>query len=231
MAATYSIPREALDATKPCSKCKVVKPFDDYCADASKKDGCSSSCRDCMRAWRNANPEKMRAAAKKWQAANPEAVKLNRLAFYWKDPEKRRADTLAKYHSQKNKYRAFAAASYQRNKDVRLKESKRWHAENRERSRQIKRAWKERNPEYLRADRARRRCLEAKSCPAWADRVALRQPYEEARALFLLTGQKYHVDHIIPIRHKLVCGLHVPWNLQVLPAKENMQKTNSWSFT
>lgn len=62
--------------------------------------------------------------------------------------------------------------------------------------------------------------------PSWANKQLIDQLYSEAKRLTLETGIKHEVDHIIPIRHPSVCGLHVETNLRILPADINKKKSN-----
>jgi len=50
----------------------------------------------------------------------------------------------------------------------------------------------------------------------------------QMRAIYESRNDSEHVDHIVPLKNPLVCGLHVPWNMQVLPAAVNMSKSNKW---
>lgn len=73
---------------------------------------------------------------------------------------------------------------------------------------------------------AKRKAAKIGATPKWANPEAIKSKYAEARRLTVETGIQYHVDHIVPLRSKIVCGLHVVWNLQVIPAVDNVKKGN-----
>lgn len=79
------------------------------------------------------------------------------------------------------------------------------------------------------AERARRRAAKLNASPSWSDDKAISELYRIAKRLQTITGVEYHIDHIAPLQHELVCGLHVAENLQVLPASVNIEKSNSFT--
>lgn len=60
-----------------------------------------------------------------------------------------------------------------------------------------------------------------KAMPAWVDENEINNIYRKC-------PDGYHVDHIVPLAGTNVCGLHVPWNLQYLPAYDNLSKSNKF---
>lgn len=68
-----------------------------------------------------------------------------------------------------------------------------------------------------------------RATPNWlttGHKKQIAQIYLHAKDCQVVTGENYHVDHIIPLQGSNVCGLHVPWNLQVLPSDVNIRKNN-----
>lgn len=78
---------------------------------------------------------------------------------------------------------------------------------------------------------SKRRAVEMQRTPAWADTKAIKEIYVAAALKTATTGTEYHVDHVVPLQGKLVSGLHVADNLQLLPAKTNMSKHNKFEIT
>lgn len=67
--------------------------------------------------------------------------------------------------------------------------------------------------------------------PKWADMAAMNEIYAQAKRLENQDGVKRHVDHEIPLKGRLVCGLHVQNNLCILTADENMRKHNAFEVS
>ena len=86
------------------------------------------------------------------------------------------------------------------------------------------------NPEVKNADTSVRRKRVQRATPKWANLFIIKEMYLLARERSKATGFEWHVDHIIPLRGKKVCGLHVESNLQIIPAEHNLKKRNHYSL-
>lgn len=117
------------------------------------------------------------------------------------------------WHSNnKAKHSALTRRWYAENKDAHLENSRAWYASNRHRK--------------LATTTAReKRC--AIATPKWADKELIASTYWMAQFLSFAVGRAYHVDHIVPLQSKKVCGLHTHANLSIVPAQENWSKFNT----
>ena len=114
---------------------------------------------------------------------------------------------------------------YSQNKDKR----KEYKIQNKEIIKSKTRVYVQNNLDYFVFKNGYRRALKRNATPSWITKDQLqiiKKLYKEAKNKEIQTGFKWHVDHIIPLNGSNVCGLHVPWNLQLLPATQNLSKGN-----
>ena len=221
-----------------CKKCNVDKPLEAFQLD-KRRNKHYGTCRECRVKAQNerrlANLDESRKRTREylreWRAKNPE-----------------KAAAISKKYAEKNreKNNAYAKQYRKENSEKVREQNKAWAIQNPEKIkayvRKATKAWYERNPEYIKeyykvnkeryvAARARRRAAQESATPKWLtaiDKAMIQEMYDVSEAKFMQTGVKHHVDHIVPINGKNVSGMHVPWNLQVITAHENLSK--GWRF-
>ena len=139
------------------------------------------------------------------------------------------AETRADYFKEYNKSEAGVEAKqayYSRNREAVIARAQ---ARPLEEKRVYQKAWKDANQVWVRADTKSRRRKHRDATPPWLSRKQkseIRQLYQIAITMTKTTGERYVVDHIVPLRGESVCGLHVPWNLRVITQEENLAKSN-----
>lgn len=165
------------------------------------------------RAWRAANPDKAAAITRRYYAKRRGYFSAWKRAYYRDHKEEIAAKSKA--------YRISRIEAV-------LARGARYREANRDAIRAKGRAYELANPWVKAANRMRRIASQMMATPPWADRVAMRRFYKEAAKRTRETGIAHHVDHIVPLKGREVCGLHVPWNLQVITASENCRKSNTF---
>ena len=88
--------------------------------------------------------------------------------------------------------------------------------------------YEQNNKDKLNAKTVAYQLAKANRIPKWADKNKIKELYKQALIKSKETGIQWHVDHVIPLRGKLVSGLHVVENLKVIPGTENIKKHNRY---
>lgn len=138
----------------------------------------------------------------------------------------------------KKKVSAWASA----NPEKRGKTTKKWNDKNPGWHTEYGKKWAEKNPEKMREKAKRRlqkdpsyfahynalrKARKIQATPKWANLSAIRDIYKACRCISKLSRIQHDVDHIIPLKGKNVCGLHVEYNLRPIPSFQNRKK---WCF-
>ena len=184
---------------KYCPKCEEHKEKSEFTKNKSRYDGLNGWCRVCLKNWRVENRAELLVKKKEYYELTREARLVS-----------------GKIYRDNNKEKRAAA-------------DKNWRDNNKEKKRLLDKNWKANNRARCNANEAKRRAAKMQRTPAWLtkeDYSVMRAYYRVAQKLTEVTGEVYHVDHIIPLRGELVSGLHVPSNLQVLKGCDNSSKRN-----
>ena len=231
--------------TKTCTKCGEVKGAEGFYRHKQTKDGLQPSCKSCMKAYQT-SPEV--------KAARIKAIAKIDFTTYTKTCSKCKEVKGAEGFSRnKNKKDGLAreckscvnvyAAAY---RDANRAELAAWRATFRASPEgKAKRAayaatpaakasyakYAKANPDKRRAKVAKRRAAKLDRTPDWLTNDELdymKSIYAIAVEAQKIEGEEKHVDHLVPLRGEDVSGLHVPWNLVLLPAIDNLKKSNKF---
>lgn len=133
----------------------------------------------------------------------------------------------AYYCKNKDKFIAYKRKHQENNKQY----AKQYYLKNKEAIKlQIKHN-KKQNPARINASNKLIKFKKSYRTPKWLSKAQIKEIlniYGLAAAMSQETGKKHHVDHIVPLNGKNVSGLHVPWNLQILEAFKNLEKSNKF---
>jgi hypothetical protein len=169
---------------------------------------------------------------RKWSAENSEVKKQRAANWYEKNREEIIERVRANYHKDLDKSRQRARDYAETHRQEARNKTKQWAKDNFERKRRYDKSWVEANRARSHSFKAKYRAARRQACPPWVDdahMTRIHEIYKLRQDISERTGVVHEVDHIVPLQGKTVCGLHVWWNLRVIPREENNRRPRIWS--
>ena len=181
------------------------------------------------RAYRALNRDKILARRNAWKEANKERLQAQNKEYRVANKEKAAAQKKEYYAENKERINARSKAYAKANPEVINKSCRKWRAANPAKQKAATYAWRDENRGAYNALCARSRGIRSLRVPEWLSddcHWLIKEVYSLAELRTKMLGFPWHVDHIVPLQGKKVSGLHVPWNMQVIPAVDNLRKKN-----
>lgn len=211
---------DSLKTTRVCTCCGVEYPFDMFHKKEDGKFGISPRCKPCSSEY-----------SKKKRLEDPEKNKLRCKAWYGRRSEEYKARQAEYRKANKESRKEYVKKYYRENKERLNEISRQNYIANRAKYRKVAKMWREANRSLANALSMKYHANKLSATPVWLSKEQLSEIndlYTAAHMFKLYTGTEYHVDHIVPLQGETVCGLHVPWNLQLLPWDENLSKQHRY---
>jgi hypothetical protein len=233
---------------KICRSCAESKPKDAFNKASLSAGTLKARCRVCEYAagkayllghkdkrsatvekYKRNNAVKIAANRSAYKANNKERLAIQNAAYYSENILARTAYSRAHYAANREAILASKRAYYELNPSKLAEKGHRYFLGNKEKIAQAEKAYREAFPEKGRARLMKRRAIKLNATPIWFscfDEFVVSEASRLAVERERMTGIKWHVDHIVPLQGKTVCGLHIGINLAVIPASANLQKGN-----
>lgn len=173
------------------------------------------------REWLAENPERASDSAKRYRVENAVTIQTRRVSYHIENAERINGKSRLWYAANRERQSKYARDYIARNPESVKAAKALYYQRTKLQHKERMRKWRALNPRkisaYVRAYMLRRELR----TPAWSEAVAIREFY-------YLCPPGHEVDHIIPLKGRLVSGLHVLANLQHLTRSANASKSNTF---
>lgn len=214
---------------KKCSVCLEVKDEENFPLNGKYR---RHQCKECWREYKNSyrakNKDHVNEVKTLWKQKNPDKVKQHNKTFYENHKERCLDYSRTWARLNRDKRRKICLDHYHRNSDKYSLYSQEYNRNNREKLNLAARRRYQANPgKDISKVTTRKRTLKSAQ-PKWANTFFIEEIYHLAKIRSEVTGVKWHVDHIVPLKSDKVSGLHCEANLQVITQKDNCSKGNKY---